>query len=48
VDTAYRLDWIPAYQYMANGGKRQAPEKPRGKKPDANTPATKIGGLDIQ
>jgi replicative DNA helicase len=21
VDTAYSLDWIPAYQYMANGGK---------------------------
>jgi hypothetical protein len=24
VDTAYGLDWIPAYQYMANGGKLQA------------------------
>jgi len=27
VDTSYRLDWIPAYQYMANGGKLQAPGK---------------------
>jgi len=27
VDTAYRLEWVPAYQYMTNGGKLQAPEK---------------------
>jgi replicative DNA helicase len=25
-DTAYKLDWMPAYQYMANGGKLHAPE----------------------
>ena len=27
VNTAYRLDWTPAYQYMTNGGKLQAREK---------------------
>jgi hypothetical protein len=35
VDTAYSLDWIPAYQYMAIGGKLQAQEKTREKKTDA-------------
>jgi hypothetical protein len=28
VDTAYRLDWIPAYQYMENGGKLAPETKP--------------------
>jgi replicative DNA helicase len=31
VDTAYKLDWIPAYQYMANGGKWKDPNKPKDK-----------------
>jgi replicative DNA helicase len=48
VDTAYGLDWIPAYQYMANGGKLQAPEKTRGKKTDTDKPITKIGGVNVQ
>jgi hypothetical protein len=48
VDTAYRLDWIPAYQYMANGGKLQAPERTKREKADTDKPITKIGGLIIQ
>jgi len=48
VDTAYRLDWIPAYQYMVYGGKLQSQEKTRGKKTDANTTITKINGVNVQ
>jgi hypothetical protein len=36
VDTAYRLDWIPAYQYMAFAGKQKAEPQSPGKKGKAN------------
>jgi hypothetical protein len=34
VDTAYSLEWIPAYQYMTNSGKLQTQKKTRGEKTD--------------
>jgi replicative DNA helicase len=38
VDTAYNLDWIPAYQYMTNGGKLtpDTADKPKKKTPEHN------------
>ena len=34
VDTAYRLDWIPAYQYMAYSGKRDVKKNPDNATPE--------------
>jgi replicative DNA helicase len=42
VDTAYKLDWIPAYQYMAFGGKQEAPNKPNDKSSQSNEQPRKV------
>jgi hypothetical protein len=49
VDTAYKLDWVPAYQYIANGRKLDPVYSGGEKKTDSGKKTTtKIGGLNVQ
>jgi len=44
LDTAYKLDWIPAYQYMTNGGELQ---EPKNKTPE-EIEVKQVGGVNVK
>jgi replicative DNA helicase len=44
VDTAYKMDWIPAYQYMANTGETYAPRKKKEETPEQKQETEKQWG----